>query len=330
MKTYDKIKWHLRFCRLKWTPRVFFLFTLFLSNYGTLAQPLQVGEPKVLVEIPGVMTMNPQWSPDGKFISFTTSNNNGLWLANTDGTGVRLLTTDEGIGFGYSWSPDGKFILGRPSITVVRSRQHQVKVFNVDGSGYEILLPATRSLLGLPQWTKGGERVIFVNNRQAEAAVPKALAQKAETVHSQAIYGMLDKLMVFDSHSKSSKSIASFDGRVLFNISPSPEGNKVSFQVQGLGLYVIDADGANLRHLGFGEKASWLPGERYVVVDVTRDDGHNVTGSDLYRIDLVTGEEILLTGHTDRIALRPSVSPCGRKVAFNDPSDGKIYVLDIR
>ncbi|WP_201984602.1 TolB family protein [Hymenobacter rubidus] len=51
----------------------------------------------------------PSVSPDGTRIAFVQ--NTHLWLVNTDGTGLRALTTASGSQEGHSvWSPDGKYV----------------------------------------------------------------------------------------------------------------------------------------------------------------------------------------------------------------------------
>ncbi len=57
---------------------------------------------------------NPRWSPDGKFISFTTARNGGtsqIYLLNRLGGEAIKLTDVKGELGEYAWSPDGKKIL---------------------------------------------------------------------------------------------------------------------------------------------------------------------------------------------------------------------------
>ena len=55
---------------------------------------------------------NPQWSPDGQWIAFTSSRSgkNNLWLIRADGGEAEQLTDVKSSVGGYSWSPDGKWI----------------------------------------------------------------------------------------------------------------------------------------------------------------------------------------------------------------------------
>jgi dipeptidyl aminopeptidase/acylaminoacyl peptidase len=55
---------------------------------------------------------NPQWSPDGRWLAFTSSRSgkNNLWLIRADGGEAEQLTDVKSSVTGYSWSPDGKWI----------------------------------------------------------------------------------------------------------------------------------------------------------------------------------------------------------------------------
>jgi len=59
----------------------------------------------------GTNSSNPQWSPDGKYLSFTASRDKGknqVWVLNREGGEARQLThAKQGIK-DYAWSPDGK------------------------------------------------------------------------------------------------------------------------------------------------------------------------------------------------------------------------------
>lgn len=55
----------------------------------------------------------PAWSPDGRFIAFTTYRGGGaaIWVMNGDGTGARAVTAPGAYGdFEPSWSPDGQWL----------------------------------------------------------------------------------------------------------------------------------------------------------------------------------------------------------------------------
>lgn len=304
---------------------------IFSSLASAKAQPRVTGQPKVLVTSePGSIFMSAQWSPDGKTIAFTSDKFNGIWVATADGRNKRLLTPDESVGFGFSWSPDGKQILGRASVTEGPRRLHQVKLFDVTALSYEILVEKTNTLSGLPGWSADGSQVYYVRNNKVEFTSSEKLQRRNNiAANTPVAVPVRDKMYSVNPLDKSLDQVSEFQGRFIFNTSPSPDGSKISFQVQGLGLYVMNTDGTGLRNIGRGEKASWLPGGRYVIVSVTEDDGYTITGGDLYAVDVTTGDSFLLTAHISMTALKPAVSPDGKSVLFDNPDDGNIYILPL-
>ena len=310
------------------------LFFLVAGLPALFAQSFSADEPVALISSADHNFSSAVWSPNGHTIAFTSDEQNGIWLANADGSNVRLLTADHGVGFGFSWSPDGEYILARSVITENRRRFHQVKVYEVSSGAYEMIQDKTRDLQGVPFWTN--QQVALVMNRQLELRTPQMAARSngapslVDLQSAQVNYHFLDKIHVMNKTTRQSERIADFEGRIIFNMRPSPSGNKLVFQLQGLGLHVVNADGTGLRNLGHGERASWMPGEKYVVVSKVEDNGYVITGGELYLVDVNTGESVHLTPHTQLTALKPAVSPCGTKVLFDNPDDGTIYLMDLR
>lgn len=294
-----------------------------------LAQPKAASEPGILISEKGQFFVHAAWSPDGETLAFSSANFNGIWLADANGENKRLLTADEAAGFGFSWSPDGKHILARTAVTENRRRFHQVKVFDTQKASYVILQDKTRQLNGLPVFTPDGSQVAMVMDNNLEL---KSLGQKSPLKaanDASVVYPVNHKMMSTQLASRESKELAGFEGRFIFNQRLSPDGKKVVFQVQGLGLYVVNTDGTGLTHLGHGEYASWMPDSDYVVVSMVEDNGHVITGGELYAINVNTGESHHLTAHTEITALKPAVSPDGLRVAFDNPDDGNIYTMEL-
>ena len=302
----------------------------FIMQSSLIAQPQAAGEPSLLISSPMHNFMNAVWSPDGQTIAFSTDNFNGIWLADADGRNVRQLTDDGAVGFGYVWSPDGNFILGRPAVYENRRRYHQVKIYDVNTKQQEVLLENSRDLYGLPAWSPDGSQVAMVLDGKIEFRTSEKLEKSSSETSGSVIYAINGKLFNINQVTRSDVEITAFEGRTIFNVSISSDRSKVAFQVQGKGLYVLNTDGSQLKHLGQGEHASWLPGSDYIVVTMVEDDGHYITGGELYAVDVASGEYQHLTGHTQAVALKPAVSPCGHWVAFENPNDGNIYVMELR
>ena len=144
----------------------------------------------------------------------------------------------------------------------------------------------------------------------------------------------------------------------------SPDGTKISFTGTALSdigsccsrnVYVMDADGANLRRLtnppssteGEDFQATWAPGGGWLAFVSTRSGGprdpdNPINFSDdreIYRMDADGTNQQQLTTTTSRISDdQPSISPDGTKIAFAsnlhwhtfgvDPDQLDIYVMD--
>lgn len=314
----------------QWFSRAMLIaFALMTMNGSLMAQPRAAGDPRVLISDEDQFFVNAAWSPDGQTLAFSSANFNGIWLADANGENKRLLTADEAAGFGFSWSPDGRHILARTAETENRRRFHLVKVFDTENSSYVILQEKTRQLKGIPVFTPDGSQVAMVMDRNLELKPVGRESERRTDRNISVVYPVGDKIISTQLTTRESKTMADFEGRFIFNERLSPDGKKMVFQVQGKGLYVINTDGTGLTHLGHGEYASWMPASDFVVVSVVEDNGYYITGGELYAVNVNTGESHHLTAHTGVTALKPAVSPSGKRVAFDNPDDGSIYVMEL-
>ncbi len=294
------------------------------------AQPQAAGEPFKLVSSEAVNYLNPKWSPDGSTIAFSSDNHDGIWLVNADGSNMRLLSTDSGIGFGYAWSPGGDFILGRASHFINQRRFQDIKIIDVINGEAEILVKQARGIRTLPAWSQNGARIALPIGEDFEYLTSDKLQQNALPAKtSNTVFAILDKLYAADTESRTESLIAEFDGRNIFGLSVSPNGEKAVFQVGGKGLHLVNADGTGLQHLGFAEQPTWTPDGQYIIATLLKDNGYVITSGELYAIDANTGEQFHLTAHTQVIAMNPSVSPCGKWITFDNPDDGNIYLMEV-
>ncbi|MCK5787499.1 MAG: PD40 domain-containing protein [Chlamydiia bacterium] len=285
-----------------------------------------VKEPTKIISSDEMIYMNANWSPDGEKIAFTSEKNRGLWVSDGEGENARMITSDISAGFSYKWSSDSKTILARPVIVDNNKRYSQIATYSVNENKKTILIDKTRNIKSLPVWIDGDTRVAVLTKDGVEKiSSGKTLSKKNATIDKTELLGR--------NIVKTDKSISinndKFEGRYIFNLVQSPNGSKVVFQVNGLGLFVSNADGSELKNLGYCEQASWMPDNKNIVVTNVQDDGEVVTAGEIEVVNVITGKKTLLLSDKKYIALNPSVSPDGKKILFDNTNDGSIYLFEI-
>ena len=125
-------------------------------------------------------------------------------------------------------------------------------------------------------------------------------------------------------------ALAEYAGRIVINPALSPDGSMIAFQIVAKGMFVINADGTNLRSLGTGSNPSWMPDNNTLVYTIVRDNGNTYTGSTLMALSLDNLKPQVLMDNEKFIPVHPAVSADGSRVAFENIADQSIYVVTLK
>ena len=276
--------------------KLLFTAALMLLGGHLLAKPIAFSEPVLLLKSSQNL-MAPVWSPDGSKIAVTGDNYVGIWVANADGSSLQQVSSATGAGYQMIWS-DAHNITSTPYTYVGQKRMTRIE--NVDVANGQIKLIA-----------------------DAERNVQRSKAINAPSVL---------KIMVDDPSNATARIAAlnRYQGKMVINPALSPDGSKIAFQVVSKGMFVCNADGSNLISLGKGSHASWLPDNKSIMMTKIEDNGAVFTSSDIYCVNVETGEQVNITPSTEVIPVTIAVSPDGSKVAFDNDSDGCIYLINLK
>ncbi|PKI15974.1 amidohydrolase family protein [Colwellia sp. 12G3] len=128
--------------------------------------PASGGEAKALMtDI--AWQMQPRFSPDGKYIAFTSDEDGGdnLWVMKADGSDAKAVTTETfRLLNSPAWSPDGNYIVGRKHYTGSRSLgAGEVWMYHKSGGNGVMLTkrPNEQKDLGEPAFSHDGKYVYF-------------------------------------------------------------------------------------------------------------------------------------------------------------------------
>lgn len=273
--------------------------------------------------------MDPLWSPDGSMIAFTSIKYKGIWIIDLQNRNIKQITDETAAGFLFKWSKNSQSILTRVAKYDGMRRYNAVKIFNIK-AGESFLLTDYRTMMpGLPSFTPDNNKVYMFgsNNLELFDSGIEAIPGKKSAVSSNIIYLRNDKIAVEDLISHQVKTFEPVKGKRVLNLRTSPDGSRVAFEIYGGDMYVMNTDGTGFTDLGQGYRPKWSPDNQHIVYIITKDDGYRILSSDIYTIKIDGTEKTNLTKTIDQIEMNPDWSPDGKKIAFDVPGEGSIYII---
>jgi TolB protein len=252
----------------------------------------------------------PAWSPDGDRIALVgtvkaqdeDANRQELYVMDVDGTNMKRLTVNDDADAAPSWSPDGeRLVFARAK----RGGREDVETFlyvvSADGSGERVLRrePPGRTpvFLTAPAWSPDGKRIAFTRITFGDEPGAAVYVMDADGQHARKL---VDEALEPDW---------SPDGRRIAVASYRDRVGRTCFQECSLNseIYVVDADGGNLRRLttSVANEASptWSPDGKRIAF-VSDRSGRNVHEYELYVVDGGGGDPRRLT-HNEVWDLEP-------------------------
>jgi Tol biopolymer transport system component len=250
---------------------------------------------------------SPKWSPDGKKIMFTKLNYTGLYVVGIESKEIITLNKIRGAGFNATWSEDGKSIYYRHKNYEKDNKKYKpiIEVKSIDITTKLITNHPEIDINGIPSNVRGK-----TNNDLVVYLDKKTLMVKARTIDN------------------SKKWDITKDERNYF-INLSPDKTKVLVGNHDK-MFVYASDGSGLINtLGRGIGGSWSKDGKQILFHISEDDGHKITGSELYLINSDDSQQWQLTNTPNIIEEYPDWSPDNKKIAFSDINTGIIYIADL-
>jgi Tol biopolymer transport system component len=219
------------------------------------------------VKVPtGVRPDQPSWSADGLWLAYASDD--GIRIQKRDGSGARQVTRERG-DTRPAWAPDGR----RLAFVRLVGPRARLFVVNADGSGLTNLTPTATVDAAEPEWSPDGTKIVFTDTFEVYVVNADGSGLRTLTAGgpasrprgpswspdgSRIAYGAINGLWVSPAAGGAPQRLAGDfrPGRSdeIWEASWSPDGSRIAFVADSGGplqeeLYVVNADGSNLRRL---------------------------------------------------------------------------------
>lgn len=151
------------------------------GNYALYVLNLRTGKFRRVTQS---IAAGPSWSPDGRWIAFSTSGESEIWKVRASGGRPVRLTRRHGVGDATpAWSPDGRLIV---FARIPLHGHAQIWVMRSNGRRAHPLLADSRFPSTSPAWSHDGSRIAFTagNGDRSRIEVMRANGSEAHAVTS--------------------------------------------------------------------------------------------------------------------------------------------------
>ncbi len=312
---------------------IYFIITIIIYTSICLGQSPAVetiGIPRELTSS-NYFFIAPKWSPDNTTIAVSTHKYTGIYLLSFPEGDIFILTDDPSAGFGIQWSHSGDKIASRIARFENNRRYNAIAVFDVSTESQSVITDFNTILPGTPKWLKDDDFIYLDGTDKFKlfsVAGSNSEDEQISPPDQRIVFIKNDKIKIRDVSSETEYPVTAPMGRIL-NLTVSPDGKKMAYEVMGGHLWVSDINGENLIDLGLGYTPAWGANSDKITYMITTDDGHRYISSDIFVINIDGTGKVNITNSSDIIEMHPSWSSDGNWIAY-DTTDGKIYVQEVR
>ncbi|MBC8395388.1 MAG: hypothetical protein H8E08_00260 [Candidatus Marinimicrobia bacterium] len=298
------------------------ILCFFTTAFSEKTSVKRIGQPLALQADDNFI--NPKFSPDGKYVSLTKQHYNGIYLYNLKNKEIKVITQDHSAGFGMSWSKNSEQILSKPAVFNNKRRLNSIVIYNIMNDDKSIIFEDQTSFPGIPVW-RNNDNYITMNGGKKLKLFESILGKESNNSSGKIIYSTENSIIEYDLKSENKNILFLGEGDIL-NLHPSPDEEKLVFEVVGGNLWVLDIQTLKKTNLGIGHEPAWNSRSDKIAYMITQDDGHVITSSDIYIINADGTKKTNLTNTPNKLEMRPDWHHGEKWIIYDLDGLGPIHI----
>jgi len=303
--------------------RVLTLLFLTLLTFQMQAQDIKAAKTKKLVSHADGEHFLSAVAPDGRRILLSEPGYRGISLMDIRTGRITGVNDLPGAGFEPSFTGDGNFIIFKSDDFSGVRKLSSLHSYELATGEMRTLLAGTRNL-SAPA-VSGGRIFCLSEGILVSSGAGNSPLKSTATADTVLLLENLTPVLNLNGQKKTLKP--SGEGSYIW-ASLSPDKTRIVYYFAGKGTFISDLEGRILFAPGRISAPKWLSNQIIIGMD-DRDDGHNVTGSEIVCFSLGSNETTYLTSTASRTEMYPFPIPGGKSVVFQT-SEGEIFLMKLR
>lgn len=272
----------------------------------------------------------PKESHNKKYLIYSNVLKTGIWLLETDSNTSEKIITEQIHNPNYSWSLDDNYI----SYIIKKEENgllyYAAKVYDITENNSQQLDEFGRDI-SAPQWIVKSEDemllIYFLDNVLKKHMFKSKIKLDFKKEVKERI--AFQKDMNIWSQKIDGTDVKRLSEKGGYNPKSAPNKDLVVYQWYD-NLYYTKIDGSSKPiKIGIGLEPVWSNDSSKLLFTVTQDNGHDITGSDIYYYSLNTKKTRQLTNTPDIIELNPSFSSDNKRIYYVNYKTNQIEKIEL-
>jgi hypothetical protein len=276
--------------------------------------------------------MAARFSADGKYYLVTGPNYEGLWLVDREGGGYREVSDGLMAGWRPVTTQEGEVIYRTAEIDDQGNMTFAIWLYDPETGRHEELYRGLNEDVYPPWLSRDEDLVLILRDGEwiayplRESAARVSLGDRDEGLAysdgGNVWYRRLDQDLPLRLTPPGGES---FGGEVA-----SPCGRYVAYLSGNTNSVIIaDLAAGSEVDIGEGSNLAWHPEGRFLLYDVTSDDGYRLLASDLFVVEPDGRNRQRVTFDPELAYHDPAWSPDGKYIVAEDALTGAVYLLGV-